>query len=58
MLFDILSLANWNEIEDYRQCQTNLNMARKKSTCVDYDNKIGSKVLVEQDGILRKAESP
>ena len=26
--------------------------------CIDYDNKVGYKVLFLQDGILRKAESP
>jgi hypothetical protein len=31
MLFDIPFIANWNEIGDYRQCQTNLNIARKNS---------------------------
>ncbi len=31
MLFDIPFIANWNKIEDYRQCQTDLNMARENS---------------------------
>jgi hypothetical protein len=42
---------------DYRQRQTNLNTAHKNSTQVDYDYKVGNKVLVKQGGILRKAES-
>ncbi len=58
MLFDIPIVANWNKIGDYRQCQTNLNAARKNSMQVDYDYKVGDKVLVKQDGILCKAESP
>jgi hypothetical protein len=58
VLFDILFIADWNKIEDYRQCQTDLSMARKNSKQVDYDYKVGNKVLVTQEGILRKAESP
>ncbi len=38
--------------------QTNLNMARKNSKRVDYDYKVSEKVLLTQEGILRKAESP
>jgi hypothetical protein len=58
MLFNILFIANWNKIGDYRQCHTNLNMACKNSKQVDYDYKVGNKVLLTQEGILRKAESP
>ncbi len=56
MLFDIP--ADWNKIGDYRQHQTNLNRARENSKQVDYDYKVGNKVLLTQEGILRKAESP
>jgi hypothetical protein len=31
MLFNILFIANWNKIGDYRQHQTDLNMARENS---------------------------
>jgi hypothetical protein len=58
MLFDILFVADRHKIGDYRQCQTDLNMARKNSKRVDYDYKVGDKVLLSQEGILRKAESP
>ncbi len=58
MLFDIPFIANWNKIGDYRQCQTNLNMACKNSKQVDYDYKDGDKVLLTEEGILHKAESP
>jgi hypothetical protein len=37
---------------------TDLNIARINSMRVDYDYKVGNKVLVKQDGILCKAESP
>jgi hypothetical protein len=55
MLFDILFIANWNKIVDYRQRQTNLNMARKYCNRVDYDYKVGNKVLLTQEGIICKA---
>jgi hypothetical protein len=58
MLFGIPFIANWNKIGDYRQCQTNLNTACKNSKQVDYDYKVGDKVLLTQEGILCKAESP
>ncbi len=57
MLFDIPFIANWNKIGDYRQRQTDLDTARIRSKQVDYDYKLGNKVLMTQDGILRKAES-
>ncbi len=58
MLFGILFIADWNKIGDYRQHQTNLNAARKKNKRVNYDYKVGNKVLLAQEGILCKAESP
>jgi hypothetical protein len=58
MLFKIPFIADWNKIGDYRQRQTDLNTARENSKQVDYDYKIGDKVLLTQEVILRKAESP
>jgi hypothetical protein len=58
MLFDILFIADWNKIGDYRQCQTNLNTARMNSKRFDYDYKVGDKVLLTEEGILHKAENP
>ncbi len=58
MLFDIPFRADWNKIGDYRQCQTDLDTACIISKQVDYDYKIGNKVLVTQEVILRKAGSP
>ncbi len=58
MLFNIPFIADWNKIRDYRQCQTNLSTARENSKQVDYDYKVGDKVLLTQEGSLRKAESP
>jgi hypothetical protein len=58
VLFDLSFIANWNQIGDYRQHPTDLSTARKNKKCVDYDNKVGNRVLVIQDGILHKAQSP
>ncbi len=58
MLFDILFIADRNKIGDYRQHQTDLNTARKNSKRVDYDYKVGDKILLTEEGILHKAESP
>ncbi len=58
MLFDIPFIADWNKIEDYSQRQTDLNTERKNKKCVNYDYNIGNRVLVIQDEILRKAQSP
>jgi hypothetical protein len=57
MLFDIPFLADWNKIGDYRQRQTDLNTDRENRTCKDWDYKVGDKVLLLKDGILRKGES-
>ena len=58
MLFDIPFLADWNKIGDYRQSQTDRSAKRKNSKCIDYDYKVGDKVLLTEEGSLRKAESP
>ena len=57
MLFDIPFIADWNKIGDYRQRQTDRNTRRENKTRVDWDYKVGDKVLVRKDGILRKTES-
>jgi hypothetical protein len=56
MLFDIPFMADWNIIGDYRQRQTDLNTAHMNSKRVDYDYKFGDKVMLTEEGILRKAE--
>jgi hypothetical protein len=58
MLFNIPFIANWNKIGGYRQRQTDLNTACINSKQDDYDYKVGNKVLLTQEGILCKAESP
>ena len=57
MLFDIPFQADWNKIGDYRQRQTDLNTKRENRTRKDWDYKVGDKVLLWKDGILRKSES-
>ena len=57
MLFDIPFLPDWNKIGDYRQHQTDLNTKHENRTCKDWDYKVGDKVLLWKDGILRKSES-
>jgi hypothetical protein len=57
MLFDIPFIADWNQIGDYRQSQTDRSNKRENNKSVDYDYKVGDKVLIRKDGILRKAES-
>ena len=52
-----LFIADWNQIGDYRQSQTDRSNTRENNKRVDYDYKVGDKVLIRKDGILRKAES-
>jgi hypothetical protein len=54
MLFDIPFLADWNKIGDYRQSQTDRSAERENSKRIDYDYKVGDKVLIVKEGILRK----
>jgi hypothetical protein len=57
MLFDIPFVANWKQIGDYRQHQTDCSNKRENDKRVDYNYKAGDKILIRKDGILRKAES-
>ena len=57
MLFDIPFVADWHKNGDYRQHQTDRNNKRENNKRVDYDYKVGDKILIRKDGILRKAES-
>ncbi len=57
MMFDIPFLADWNKIGDYRQSQTDRNTTRENKSRVDWDYKVGEKVLIRKDGILRKGET-
>ena len=56
-LFDIPFLADWNEIGDHRQRQTDLNTEHENLSRRDWDYKVGDKVLLFKDDILCKSES-
>jgi hypothetical protein len=57
MLFDIPFIADWKQIEEFRQHTTDRSNERENKTRVDFDYKVGNKILIRKDGILRKAES-
>ncbi len=57
MLFDIPFIADWQKIGEHRQRLTDLNNARENKGRIDYDYKVGQKVLVQKEGILCKSES-
>jgi hypothetical protein len=57
MLFDVPFIADWKQIGEYRQSQTDCSNERENKTRVDFDYKVGDKVLIHKDGILCKAES-
>ncbi len=57
MLFDIPFIADWQNIGEYRQQLTDLGNARENESRIDYDYKVGQKVLLRKEGILRNAES-
>jgi hypothetical protein len=57
MLFDIPFVADWKHIEDYRQNQTDRSNKRENNKPVDCNYKVGDKILIQKDSILRKAES-
>ncbi len=57
MLFNIPFVADWHKIGERRQSLTNRGNQRKNSKHINYDLEIGDKVLVINEGMLRKAES-
>jgi hypothetical protein len=57
MLFDILFIADWKTIGEHRQRLTDRNTDRKKEGRIDYDYKVGQKILVRNEGILCKTQS-
>ncbi len=57
MLFDIPFVADWRKIGEQRQSLTNHGNQHKNAKLIDYDYKVGDKVLVINKGILCKAES-
>ncbi len=57
MLFDIPFIADWHKIGEHRQQLTDLNNAHENEGRIDYDYKVGQKVLVRKERILCNAES-
>jgi hypothetical protein len=57
MLFDIRFIADWKKIGEHRQKLTYVNTAHENEGRIDYDYKVGQKILVRNKGILHKAES-
>ncbi len=57
MLFDILFIADWQTIGEHRQQLTDLSNAHKNEGRIEYDYKVGQKVLLRKEGILCNAES-
>jgi hypothetical protein len=57
MLFDIPFIADWQKIGEHWQQLTDLNNARENKGRIDYDYKVGQKVLLRKERILRNAES-
>ncbi len=57
MLFDIPFIADWEKIGEHMQWLSDLNNAPENEGRIDYDYKVGQKVLLRNEGILRNAES-
>ncbi len=57
MLFDIPFITDWKKIGEHRQKLIDLNTACENKGRIDYDYKVGQKILVRNKGILRKAQS-
>jgi hypothetical protein len=57
ILFGITFIADWQKIGEHRQRLTDLNNACENKGRIDYDYKVGQKVLLRKEGILRNAES-
>jgi hypothetical protein len=56
MLFNIPFVADWRKIGEQRPL-TDRGNQQENAKRIDYDYKVGDKVLVINKGILRKAES-
>ena len=57
MLFDIPFVTDWYKIGEFRQAQTDRNIARENRRRSDYDYVVGGQILIKKDGKLRKPES-
>ncbi len=57
VLFGIPFIADWKKIGEHRQRLTDLSAAHENKGRIDYDYKVGQKILVRNEGILCKAQS-
>ena len=57
MLFDIPFIADWCKIGEHRQSLADHDNMHENKRRIDYDYKIGDRVLIAKNGILRKSES-
>ena len=57
MLFNIPFIADWKQIGEYKLHQTGCSNKFENSSRVNYDYKVGDKILIRKDDILRK-QSP
>jgi hypothetical protein len=57
ILFEITFIADWQKFSGHRQRLTDLNNACVNKSRIDYDYKVGQKVLLRKEGILCNAES-
>ncbi len=57
MLFGIPFTADWQKIGEHRQRLIDFNNACENKGRIDYDYKVGWKVLLRKEGILHNAES-
>jgi hypothetical protein len=57
MLFNIPLVADWHKIGERRQSLTDRGNQCENAKQIDYDYKVGEKVLVINEGIICKAES-
>jgi hypothetical protein len=57
MLVDVPFIADWKKIGEHGQQLTDLNTAHENEGKIDYDYKVGQKILVGNKDILCKAES-
>ena len=58
MLFDIPYIADWADIGKRRQKQVEKSNTNENKHRLDWDHKVGDKVLIVKKGIIRKLEDP
>ncbi len=57
MLFDIPFIADWTKIGEHWQLLKDCNTSHENESRIDYDYKVGQKVLIRKEGVFHKTES-